>query len=551
MTNFRIDTAGKPVDVATFGNPNGPHFTAAVPLNAADRHALQLQSDVDMTSMVKIPFELMMRVRWYFMKVRDEWQTESFVFIHQDQTTHEYTMVVPSGYTASSAAVGYFPYYDQFCTHCHIAALPGDLRASADEKELCPMCGAEDSMNKNMFIAGTIHSHVDMAPFHSGTDNQNELTQSGMHFTLGHMKTGLYGSELSVVAAKAGHTDSSGKGVRHSLVDSDIVEMPFGAEAEGRIDFWMDRVAVDRRVLEVLKETTDTYVIKVDGIPCFFGPKDRCEAYAAVTTATTTVSKAAAVTRTVGRSSGNSWSSFGKYGNYQDEERSWVGGYVGSSGPSFKTKDVLTETSKLSITMDTTKKEVTRAMVWKKQGNVTTLGKATVVKLLTDFNSGRPRAAKNTWSAWGFRNEAKYHAGVLGLADLLYTRADEFATQLSDASFPAEFEQLGISWIQLAETLGDLVDSCTKDLDEFEDYTDLPDNTQEIIEASTAKLSDAATELMNDVGSDTLSTLYAVAWLTAALGVHLEDESVSTPAYEAFSETVDSAKALEKVKSDV
>ena len=117
MSTLKLDSRGEPVSVETFGSADGPHFKATVPMSPQQIAELTTESAVDMSAMPKIPYELIMRVRWYFKLVRDAWQVESFVFIHLDKETREYTMVVPGGYTAGPASVRYSPNYDRFCVH--------------------------------------------------------------------------------------------------------------------------------------------------------------------------------------------------------------------------------------------------------------------------------------------------------------------------------------------------------------------------------------------------------------------------------------------------
>jgi hypothetical protein len=334
---FKLNSAGSPVAQVLVGDPNGAHFIAAMPLKAAQKRDLTLAKDIDMTGTPKIPFTLMLIVRQYFIKIRDNYATESFVFIHRNRDTNEYIAVVPGGYKAGAASVDYCATCDQFCQNCHIAVVRGSYGAT------CPYCGMDD-WSAPLNVVGTIHSHVDMAPFHSGTDDHNELSHTGLHFTLGHMKTGLFGSELSAVVASEGYTDAAGKGTRFSLSDEDIFELPFTKSDTDRLNFWLTRVAFDKHLVKAVTQNAALHIVKVGGIPCFSGTKEQCGAFASGCTLDTVVSSAKEPTpvHTFGGSTGSNygWSNYPArpWHNFDDDEDPIWGGKQGKRPKSLPPK---------------------------------------------------------------------------------------------------------------------------------------------------------------------------------------------------------------------
>ena len=79
---------------------------------------------------------------------------------------------------------------------------------------------------KESFIVGTCHSHGSMAAFHSATDDENELTTSGFHITLGKVDQQIFEIAHSFVIAKPGHLDEKGRGTRYkeTLPIEDLIE---------------------------------------------------------------------------------------------------------------------------------------------------------------------------------------------------------------------------------------------------------------------------------------------------------------------------------------
>ena len=263
MDNIRF-LDGKPVLPKTVTGPGGVNFTVYEDVDKAIVKDRTVSCSVDISNMPKIPFMVMLKIRYYYYQIYRRYDTESFVFLHWDQAQSQYIPVVPGGYRADGAAVSYYPDYEQFCSDCHIALPAGEFGR-------CPFCGSERGMEK-LVIFGTTHSHVDMAPFHSGTDNEHEMNHTGFHLTFGYHGSGLFGTELSFVARSS--PSPTAVGVRQKLVDEDCIEMPFSEEEMSRLDLWLSRVAIDKSFVD-----GETYFVVVNSgkDPVFMGTQEECK----------------------------------------------------------------------------------------------------------------------------------------------------------------------------------------------------------------------------------------------------------------------------------
>lgn len=191
--------------------PAAPHHFAGLE---------EVSTDLDLGEFPKIPFEKMMFVRNFFSAVYAEHKSEAFVYFHLDRETKEYTIIVPMSQKASAGHVSFDGYVAAYCEDCQV----GTPDREATE---CAACGSTNM--KESFIVGTCHSHGSMAAFHSATDDENELTTSGFHITLGKVDQQIFEIAHSFVIAKPGHLDDKGRGTRYkeTLPIEDLIENPF------------------------------------------------------------------------------------------------------------------------------------------------------------------------------------------------------------------------------------------------------------------------------------------------------------------------------------
>lgn len=122
----------------------------------------------------------------YFAAVERQLHAEAFVWLHWQKATAttpgEYVAVVPAFYTATSGGLTYPSAPERFCDVCQVAMF--------DAADFCPNCGPEAGRPTSACFLGDWHSHGTMPEFHSGTDNADEIGNSGVHLTSGRLHEG-------------------------------------------------------------------------------------------------------------------------------------------------------------------------------------------------------------------------------------------------------------------------------------------------------------------------------------------------------------------------
>lgn len=102
----------------------------------------------------EIPKEITAQIVSFFKRVWDEHKTEAGVILLMDKDTNEWSVFVPYQ-KVSGAGVNY-------------ALNPADIPAGK-------------------ITMGTMHSHCDFSPFHSGTDKHDAEGMNGTHYTIGYL----------------------------------------------------------------------------------------------------------------------------------------------------------------------------------------------------------------------------------------------------------------------------------------------------------------------------------------------------------------------------
>ncbi len=180
----------------------------------------------------KIPFDVILKARGFFREVYKVHKSEAFAFFHYCEE-EGYELIIPVSQDVSSGHVSFDCRVKFFCSECKVGA--------SEESDTCPVCGTKNSF-KPAIIVGSTHSHGSMSAFHSGTDDDNELTETGAHITLGHLhQDKFFEIAPSYVDAGPNSTDKDGKGFRYhkSGIDLfDLVDVPFHNEGQS-FRHWM------------------------------------------------------------------------------------------------------------------------------------------------------------------------------------------------------------------------------------------------------------------------------------------------------------------------
>lgn len=204
----------------------------------------------------KIPLADILFVRSFFKSVYDRDQSEAFVFFCLDGT--EYTVIVPDSQETTGAHVKFNPNVSHYCTSCRVGVDNNEVTPT-----VCAIC--EGTEFKRAAIVGTCHSHADMAAFHSSTDDENELSVTGFHITLGKMKGDVMEICPSYVLASPEFQNKKGEGVRFAGDDfplEDLVDIPFPQETSF-VRHWLSLV-VSKMALGRLH--VKARVLVVDGV---------------------------------------------------------------------------------------------------------------------------------------------------------------------------------------------------------------------------------------------------------------------------------------------
>lgn len=204
----------------------------------------------------KIPLADILFVRSFFKSVYDQDQSEAFVFFCLEGT--EYTVIVPDSQETTGAHVKFNPNVSHYCTSCRVG-----VDNDEEVPKLCAIC--EGTEFKRASIVGTCHSHADMAAFHSPTDDENELSVTGFHITLGKMKGDVMEICPSYVLASPEFQNKDGDGVRFAGDDfplEDLVDIPFPQETSF-VRHWLSLV-VSKMALGRLH--VKARILVVDGV---------------------------------------------------------------------------------------------------------------------------------------------------------------------------------------------------------------------------------------------------------------------------------------------
>lgn len=139
-------------------------FTGFIPVpSVAFLEDLDIRGDTIKCVLPKIPHELVMKTKKFFVQVFKKYHAEACVVLYYDKETGKCTIKVPRQWN-DHTAVRY-------------------IRPSFSHKE-------------DGLAVGTIHSHCDFGAFHSGTDHIDESTFDGVHITFGDI-TNKVGMSIS------------------------------------------------------------------------------------------------------------------------------------------------------------------------------------------------------------------------------------------------------------------------------------------------------------------------------------------------------------------
>jgi len=105
----------------------------------------------------QVPFRLINTVHSFFREIYILHQTEVGIILWYNDKNNEWSIEVP----------------EQEVTGAHV-----DYKRNFEY--------AQDMMKKGYFEVGTIHSHAGMGAFHSGVDDNDEMTFDGLHMTMGN-----------------------------------------------------------------------------------------------------------------------------------------------------------------------------------------------------------------------------------------------------------------------------------------------------------------------------------------------------------------------------
>lgn len=271
-TKITVDKNMTVINPLTIGDPNGPHFTVNEPYTKKPNHDdvtyEVVERGLDISGMPKIGFVTALMIRQYYVDVYEAHKSEAFAYLHWSESAQEWMGAVPSGYKASGAHLTYYNNFRHVCTNCQIALPKG-------EWDTCPMCSSKDCVEPIKRL-GSSHSHSNMPPFHSGTDDANEMNSSGFHITFGHLDTGLFGTENSFVAQHHTINDKNGQGKRFTFdSDESVFELPFSDHQKEVIRGWSERVALAASV-----KSSDWVVMIGSDIVFASQNKKLCEAFA-------------------------------------------------------------------------------------------------------------------------------------------------------------------------------------------------------------------------------------------------------------------------------
>jgi hypothetical protein len=262
INNLFFDDAGQAYVQESL--KDGDQVLAKVHVKAvlADLPAANLIEDeqLDLTNFPKLTLPNLLFIRWYFALVYQEHKSEAIVLCHKSPDDDHYTIIVPEAYSASAGHVTYNAHITTFCSTCQIGS-------TADGIETCPHCETATMVPFRFY--GSLHSHGSMGAFHSGTDDEHELSQQGFHITVGRVgmeskpveadksaMAGFFSICPSFVVAIPGRTTTNGKGDRwypalEDLIDTSPESMGFTQEQVEMARLWTLRVLSPQLLKEI------------------------------------------------------------------------------------------------------------------------------------------------------------------------------------------------------------------------------------------------------------------------------------------------------------
>jgi hypothetical protein len=143
-------------------------FKAVVPANSA-----KFLADVEFVpklKLPKIPPMIIARAWRFFQAVFDEYRTESELMLMYNRHLKMYDLWCPQQ-TVSYAGVDY--------------NMSTELQAS-QERQYGDNWNPDQTASE-WEVVGTIHSHADFSPYHSGVDHHDERGMDGVHITIGYV----------------------------------------------------------------------------------------------------------------------------------------------------------------------------------------------------------------------------------------------------------------------------------------------------------------------------------------------------------------------------
>lgn len=136
---------------------------------------------------------------------------DTLAFFHETARKHQAEAIVLLGY--------------DILNQVWVPIVPDQTSGGMEVKYQVP-----DDIDENIVILGDIHSHVDAAAFHSGTDIFDEKLRDGLHVTLGHVRSPV--PDISVEMVQDG---------QRFKVDPDHIIEEWSGRSNKIPDGWMDK----------------------------------------------------------------------------------------------------------------------------------------------------------------------------------------------------------------------------------------------------------------------------------------------------------------------
>lgn len=121
----------------------------------------------------KIPARILWECLAWFRKVNEKFSSEAQARLGYNPTTKEWCWVAYPQYVVAGL---------------YSKEIPSD--ELTDEQRAMRLRATKEMADGGFMEAGTIHSHCDAGAFASGTDDKDEISQNGVHITLGEISSG-------------------------------------------------------------------------------------------------------------------------------------------------------------------------------------------------------------------------------------------------------------------------------------------------------------------------------------------------------------------------